>query len=86
MKGTVTSDPSRRVKGPSAVASLGKGRAQSANRYTVLVRTRRVAGVSAPWGISSGMRSLVSPATQALMVARAASTAWAKSTTRIPAP
>ena len=52
----------------------------------MLVSTSRVAGVSAPSGISSGMRSLVSPATQALMVARAASTAPAKSTTRIPAP
>ena len=86
MVGTVTSDPSSRKKGASEVASLAKTDDQVASRYTALVSTRRVLSLSAPSGMRSVIRSLVSPATQSLMAWRAASVAATKSTTRIPAP
>ena len=68
------------------MASLSKIEDQVASRYTALVRTRRVISLSAPSGMRSVIRSLVSSATQSLMAWRAASVAATKSTTRIPAP
>jgi len=78
------SDPVAVVNEPSPaeVNSVAHG----AFRYRAFVSVSRVSRVMTPSGISSGIFLCVSSPTQPLMVLRASSGSFAKSSVRIPVP
>ena len=81
MNGAVTVLPSGRVKDAGAVSAVWNGTAHGSFRWIALTRTMRVVSSSEPWGRRSLILSAVVLLTQPLMVCRAGSHWWTKSST-----